>query len=392
MSYVLGRNCRFLQGPKTNPFSVARIKEKLAAGKEHCETFLNYRRDGSPFMNLLMVAPLYDSRGVVRYHIGAQVDVSGLVKECAGLESLGRVIERDNVEQRQTIFTNGHRQQQVGKKDTQTDEFRNLAEMFSLQELKTVREAGGNMHRVRQGDISETEGVSNWHKPRLMISDEGSVERRDSDPVLHSTAAAHAAAAPAPTTAAAFTTGLHSTLPSSGKLSGVYEHYLLVRPFPSLRILFASPSLRVPGMLQSSLMARVGGSARTRDALTQAFADGQGVTAKVRWITRADPEGRGRWIHCTPLQGSNGAVGVWMVVLVDDEADYGRGPRDAPPVEKFVHHRRTPAEIEDTMSLSSFQAAHGGSGRVNHYHGPNGAAHGEREAPGTPDTYRFESL
>ncbi len=50
MNYVLGRNCRFLQGPRTNAFSVKRICDKLAAGKEHYETFLNYRRDGSPFM------------------------------------------------------------------------------------------------------------------------------------------------------------------------------------------------------------------------------------------------------------------------------------------------------------------------------------------------------
>ena len=53
MNYVLGRNCRFLQGPKTNPFSVKRIREKVLAGEEHYETFLNYRRDGSPFMYVL---------------------------------------------------------------------------------------------------------------------------------------------------------------------------------------------------------------------------------------------------------------------------------------------------------------------------------------------------
>lgn len=62
MNYVLGRNCRFLQGPKTNPFSVKRIKEKVLAGKEHFETFLNYRRDGSPFM---FVAPLFLSLGTL---------------------------------------------------------------------------------------------------------------------------------------------------------------------------------------------------------------------------------------------------------------------------------------------------------------------------------------
>ena len=94
MDHVLGRNCRFLQGPRTDGASVRRIRERLAAGREHCETFVNYRRDGSPFMNLLMVAPLYDSRGVVRYHIGAQVDVSGLARECAGLDALQRLVAR----------------------------------------------------------------------------------------------------------------------------------------------------------------------------------------------------------------------------------------------------------------------------------------------------------
>lgn len=56
VDYVIGRNCRFLQGPHTNPFSVTRIREKLEKGIEHYETFLNYRRDGSPFMNLVMVS------------------------------------------------------------------------------------------------------------------------------------------------------------------------------------------------------------------------------------------------------------------------------------------------------------------------------------------------
>lgn len=55
VDYVIGRNCRFLQGPCTSPFSVRRIREKVQAGIEHYETFLNYRRDGSPFMNLVMV-------------------------------------------------------------------------------------------------------------------------------------------------------------------------------------------------------------------------------------------------------------------------------------------------------------------------------------------------
>ncbi|OLN97470.1 Blue-light-activated histidine kinase 1-like protein 3 [Colletotrichum chlorophyti] len=321
MNYVIGRNCRFLQGPKTNPFSVKRLREKCLAGQEHYETFLNYRRDGSPFMNLLMVAPLYDSRGTVRYFIGAQVDVSGLAKESSGLDAL-----QDLVLQRESADT-------VKKQhdaEEEKDEFRDLSEMFNLAELETVRRRGGNMHRVPQ-DEDHAASSTNWHKPRILIQDETSSVQHANPKV--------------PLT--------------SGKLSGVYEHYLLVRPYPSLRILFASPSLRLPGILQSNFMDRIGGSNRVRDGLNQAFADGHGVTAKVRWISKTAGEGRVRWIHCTPLLGSNGAVGVWMVVLVDDESEAGaRSRKEAPPVDGRL--RRTQQQhrpsIDDKMSLSSFAA------------------------------------
>ncbi len=41
MGYVIGRNCRFLQGPRTNRSSVRRIRDATTAGREHCEVFLN---------------------------------------------------------------------------------------------------------------------------------------------------------------------------------------------------------------------------------------------------------------------------------------------------------------------------------------------------------------
>jgi len=54
--FVIGRNCRFLQGPKTNRHSVRRLKTSIDGGTEISETILNYRRDGTPFVNLLLVA------------------------------------------------------------------------------------------------------------------------------------------------------------------------------------------------------------------------------------------------------------------------------------------------------------------------------------------------
>lgn len=342
MNYVIGRNCRFLQGPKTNPFSVKRIREKLAAGKEHYETFLNYRRDGSPFMNLLMMAPLYDSRGTVRYFIGAQVDVSGLVKEASGLDGFKQLIADSEMAAEREAYANNHDhpEYQQAPQAGDPDELRELSEMFNAAELESIRTHGGDMYRIKQDDPSQgRDGINaaaasarNWNRPRILIQDESWSTK--SQP-------------PSPTF-------------SSGRLAGVYTHYLLVRPYPSLRILFASPSLRVPGILQSPFLSKIGGSDRVREGLTQALAGGQGVTAKIRWLSKGgagSAEGRARWIHCTPLLGSNGAVGVWMVVLVDDDVE-GSRPKapQAPPVNFSTRGpRREPhQDQDDNLSLSGF--------------------------------------
>lgn len=89
-------------------------------------------------------------------------------------------------------------------------------------------------------------------------------------------------------------------------------------------------------------MSKIGGSNRVRDELTAALAEGRGVTAKVRWITRLDEEGRNKWIHCTPLVGSNGAIGVWMVVIVDDAkstSKFSAGARQPPPIPDHSRNR-----------------------------------------------------
>ena len=95
--YVIGRNCRFLQGPKTAQHSADRLVQALSSGVECCETILNYRRDGTPFINLLMVAPLFDNKGRVRYFIGCQIDISNLIDGGRGLESFRRLLAQDKI-------------------------------------------------------------------------------------------------------------------------------------------------------------------------------------------------------------------------------------------------------------------------------------------------------
>ena len=74
-------------------------------------------------------------------------------------------------------------------------------------------------------------------------------------------------------------------------------------------------------------MSRIGGSTRVRGDLAHALEVGRKVTAKVQWVSKTITTSQARWIHCTPLLGINDTIGVWMVILVDDEDD-GEGERE----------------------------------------------------------------
>lgn len=58
---VLGRNCRFLQGPGTDPAAVDVIRSAIAKGNDATVCILNYKADGTPFWNQFFVAALRDS-------------------------------------------------------------------------------------------------------------------------------------------------------------------------------------------------------------------------------------------------------------------------------------------------------------------------------------------
>jgi len=70
-----GRNCRFLQGPKTEPASVAVIRDTLRRGVDCHVKITNYRKSGDTFLNLLTMRPVHDSNGVYRFCIAVQFEV-----------------------------------------------------------------------------------------------------------------------------------------------------------------------------------------------------------------------------------------------------------------------------------------------------------------------------
>nr|AML78314.1 putative LOV domain-containing protein [Daphne giraldii] len=73
---IIGRNCRFLQGPETDENELAKIREAVRNGESYCGRLLNYKKNGTPFWNLLTVTPIKDDNGNTIKFIGMQVEVS----------------------------------------------------------------------------------------------------------------------------------------------------------------------------------------------------------------------------------------------------------------------------------------------------------------------------
>lgn len=73
---VMGRNCRFLQGPETNRDTITEIRQAIEERREVTTEILNYRKDGSTFWNALFVSPVYDEHGNLVYFFASQLDVS----------------------------------------------------------------------------------------------------------------------------------------------------------------------------------------------------------------------------------------------------------------------------------------------------------------------------
>ncbi len=79
-SEIIGRNCRFLQGPDTDREQVAKVRRAIDAQTDIAVDLLNYRKDGSTFWNALYLSPVRNDAGKVVFFFASQLDVTDRVK------------------------------------------------------------------------------------------------------------------------------------------------------------------------------------------------------------------------------------------------------------------------------------------------------------------------
>jgi len=146
-SEVIGRNCRFLAGSKTEQAGTAILREAIKGQRPVLTEVRNYRRDGTPFQNAVMIAPIFDADGQLKYFIGSQMEVGdggmpAISRSEMSRERISRLTPRQREVLREMML--GHRNKQI-------------AARLGLSE-KTVK-----MHRSsmlgRLGASSSTEAV-----------------------------------------------------------------------------------------------------------------------------------------------------------------------------------------------------------------------------------------
>ncbi|MBX0323354.1 PAS domain S-box protein [Halomicroarcula sp. F13] len=90
-SEILGRNCRFLQGPETDPEPVREMREAIDRGEGVTVELRNYRRDGTMFWNHVEIAPVFGPSGLTHF-VGFQQDITERVEQARTLRQYEQIV------------------------------------------------------------------------------------------------------------------------------------------------------------------------------------------------------------------------------------------------------------------------------------------------------------
>jgi PAS domain S-box-containing protein len=112
---AVGHNCRFLAGAATQPWATDMLRQAIANARPGFAELLNYRKNGSPFLNAVMIAPLFGEGGELEHFVGSQMDVTGFApafkRRQAAIERLGRLTSRQLEVLR--LVAQGHRSREI---------------------------------------------------------------------------------------------------------------------------------------------------------------------------------------------------------------------------------------------------------------------------------------
>ena len=172
---IIGRNCRFLQGPDTDPAAVAALRDAVAKGEDVAIDILNYRKDGTTFWNALYLSPVRGKTGEIAYFFASQLNISD--KKRVEFE-LGDTRERLEaaVAARTADLTHALQQKTALLHEVDHRVKNNLQLISSLLLLQTRRVTDPGVKSSLRGMLERVSAIATVHR-RLFQSDD--VERFD---------------------------------------------------------------------------------------------------------------------------------------------------------------------------------------------------------------------
>lgn len=151
----VGRNCRFLRGPDTENSQTEKLRESIFARRPALAELINYRKDGSPFRNAVMIAPLFDDDGKLDLFVGSQIEVLPDEESIAVVrqQQAAEIVDRLSPRQREILqqMAQGFRTKQIAFRLSLSEKTVQMHRMLMFKKLSTSNAADAVRIAVEAG-------------------------------------------------------------------------------------------------------------------------------------------------------------------------------------------------------------------------------------------------
>ncbi|AMD57961.1 histidine kinase [Agrobacterium tumefaciens] len=175
---LIGRNCRLLQGPQTDPDAVTKLRDAVASQKDIAVDILNYRKDGSKFWNALFVSPVRDVSGAVIYFFASQLDFTNIKSKEAEL-ARARHIAEEEVALRTADLTEALRAKTALVHEVDHRVKNNLLTIASIVKLQARMTDNEVVERTLMSVLNRVEALSTVQRKLLNDEDVGHFDVAD---------------------------------------------------------------------------------------------------------------------------------------------------------------------------------------------------------------------
>jgi PAS domain S-box-containing protein len=152
---VIGRNCRFLRGPDTENGQTEKLRSSVYGQRPALAELINYRKDGSPFRNAVMIAPLFDDLGNLQFFVGSQIEVLPEEESIALVrqQQAAQIVDRLSPRQREILqqMARGFRTKQIAYRLSLSEKTVQMHRMLMFKKLATSNAADAVRIAVEAG-------------------------------------------------------------------------------------------------------------------------------------------------------------------------------------------------------------------------------------------------